>query len=130
MSFKPESCEVPTEGLVSDALFSSETVTQIPVVYWVWDCCQCLIENCFVKKAQCIKTFEKSNKSGNLITGALRSSLEKRSCPGSPCYQGLSSGYLAPLEMALLLRNRNVVMVAVVLLSLALCLVYMKCSEG
>lgn len=78
MSFKPESCEVSAEGLVSDALFSSETVTQTPVVYWVWDCCQCLIENCFVKKTQCIKTFEKSNKSGNLITGALRSSLGKK----------------------------------------------------
>lgn len=74
MSFKPESYEVSTEGLVSDALFSSETVTQTPLVY----CFQCLIENCFVKKAQCIKIFEMSNKSGDLITGALRSSLGKK----------------------------------------------------
>lgn len=76
MSFKPESYGIFTEGLVSDALFSSEAVTQTPVVYWGWDCCQCLIE-CFVKKAQCIKTLEKSNESGNLITGTLRSSLGK-----------------------------------------------------
>lgn len=78
MSFKPESYEVSTEGLISDALVSSETVTQTPGVYLGWDYCQCLIENCFVKKAQCIKTLAKSNKSGNLVTGALRSSLGKK----------------------------------------------------
>lgn len=72
VSFKPESYEISTEGVIGDALVSSETVTQTPVVY----CRQCLIE-CFVKKARCIKTLEKSNKSGNLITGALRSSLGK-----------------------------------------------------
>lgn len=33
VSFEPESYEMSTEGLVSDALVSSEAVTQTPVVY-------------------------------------------------------------------------------------------------
>lgn len=79
-----------------------------------------------MKKARCIRILEKNNRSGDLITGGLGSSLGeefwKSSCSGGLCYQDLPSGHWPPMEMALFLRNRNVVRVAMVLLSLDLCL--------